>query len=428
MHAVAIWPQAHPILRRHPPAPTCCHLKMAANLKVELTAMLSIVQAHAKLAEFLLREGILDTDAVALLAGSEDKLEEKIFPMLKAGGVPVEQLKEQVAIKKLWCACRAKMNEPQKATETGGHNEGLALATKANLVTSFKSKHGFAMSGERLLSEQLIKKLHDGIFGDPCRLDIHLMESLRLQSALSSSQKIMIPCEIRPGVPIVPEVISAEAVQSVMQTYERTHAFFGTLAWVAVNKGDWFTYQDFHFIDDRMLEMLQWTKDGRRPPLNHYVVAWAQMQRFFSDSIRTSDQSLGPLVRETSSWSHFWTSWTPSPNGHQPPAAGSNREAELQRMLDAARTERNTLKADLHKEKSRGRNGAGSSQNGYGGNAYRPQQQQQQQQQQQLALMDRNQRDQPRQRERSPYRDQGRGDRPRKGGKGGKGGSGARRR
>ena len=404
--------------------------KMAANLQVELSAMMGIVQTHVKVAEFFLKEGILDTEAVALLAGSEDKLEEKIFPMLKAGGVPVDQLKEQVAIKKLWCACRSRINEPQKTGGDSGSRseEGLAHATKANLVTSWKSKHAFAMSGERLLSEQLIKKLHDGIYGDPCRLDIHLMESLRLQSALGSSPKLMIPCEIRPGVPIVPEVITAEAVQSVMQAYERTRAFFGTLAWVAVNKGDWFTYQDFHFIDDRMLEMLQFTKDGRHPPLNHFIVAWAQMQRFFSDSIRTGDQPLGRLVRETASWSHFWTSWTPAPNGYQAPAAGSNREAELQRLLDSARNERNLLKSELGKAQNRAAKGAGSSSNmGYGGGAYKHQQQQQHQQLQFPALMDKDRYENKAQRERSPYRDQGRGDRQHKGGKGGKGGSGARR-
>ena len=292
--------------------------------------------------------------------------------MLKAGGVPVDRLKDQVAIKKLWCACRTRMNEPQKASGDSGSrsDEGLAHSTKANLVTSWKTKHAFVMSGERLLSEQLIKKLHDGIFGEPCRLDIHLMESLRLQSALGSSPKLMIPCEIRPGVPIVPEVITAEAVQSVMQAYERMRAFFGTLAWVAVNKGNWFTYQDFLFIDDRMLEMLQFTKDGKRPPLNHFTVAWAQMLRFFSDSIRTGDQPLGRLVRETASWSHFWTSWTPPPNGYQAPAAGSNCEAELQRLLDSARNERNLLKSDLGKFQNRTAKGAASSSHmGYGGGA-----------------------------------------------------------
>ena len=54
----------------HPDVFIIC--KMAANLQVELSAMMDIVQTHAKVAEFFLKEGILDTEAVALLAGSED--------------------------------------------------------------------------------------------------------------------------------------------------------------------------------------------------------------------------------------------------------------------------------------------------------------------------------------------------------------------
>ena len=111
--------------------------KMAASLQVELSAMMDIVKAHDKLAEFFLKEGILDTEAEALLAGTVDKLEEKIFPMLKAGGVPIDQLKDQVAIKKLWRACRSRMNAPQKPSSAAGDqsDEALPHVTRANLVT-----------------------------------------------------------------------------------------------------------------------------------------------------------------------------------------------------------------------------------------------------------------------------------------------------
>ena len=281
-----------------------CYKEMATALHVELIAALDIVKADAKLNEFFIKEGILDCEAVALLAGSEDKLEEKIFPMIKAGGVPIEQLKDQVAMKKLWKACRTRMSAPSKSSgDRSDHSdEVLPHATRANTVTAWKAKHNFAMSGERLLSEQLIKKLYDGIYAEQCKLDIYLMESLKLQSSLGNSPKLMIPCEFRPGVPIVPEVITAEAVQSSMQAYERARAFFGTLAWVAVNKGDWFTFQDFLFVDDRMMELLQFTKDGRRPPLSHFTMAWAQTLRFIIYSIRTTGRTMGPLMRETSSW------------------------------------------------------------------------------------------------------------------------------
>ena len=114
-----------------------------------------------------------------------------------------------------------------------------------------------------------------------------------------------------------------------------------------------FSFQGAIFMDGRLLELIQTSVDGRRPPASHFVAAWARMMRFFSDEVRTSNRKFGAIVRETSSWTSFWTSWTPGSTTttyhHQQLEGGpSAREAELERMLDRKTKECKTLQHAAH--------------------------------------------------------------------------------
>ena len=244
---------------------------------------------------------------------------------------------QQITVK-VWKACTDRTSSSSKPTTGHGleASDVLPHATRLNLVAVWTKRHGFVISGERLLSEQLIRKLHDGVHSEHVKLDIHLLDSLKLQSSLGGLPRLVMPAEFQPGKPIVPEILQAEAVQSSFQAFERIRAFWGTMSWVCVNMPAFFSYQDAVFAEDRCLELLQWTKDGQHPPLSHVSTAWALTMRHFSDSIRTTGRPLSGLVRETGTWVHFWQSWTPK-GGAAPPsgggAAGSNREAELARLL-----------------------------------------------------------------------------------------------
>ena len=46
-----------------------------------------------------------------------------------------------------------------------------------------------------------------------------------------------------------------------------------TLAYVCIGNSDMFNYQDVIFFEDKLLELVQWTKDGRRPPISHLTSA-----------------------------------------------------------------------------------------------------------------------------------------------------------
>ena len=124
------------------------------------------------------------------------------------------------------------------------------------------------------------------------------------------------------------------------------------------------------FIGDKLLNLLQLSKDGRRPPVVFFTTAWATLMQLWSDEIRTTGKPLAALTRETASWAPTWQTWSPtsSPGSTSPDysivpplGAGSSKERNLQAELGKARTwaasmqsERDRLQNEL-KAQTRGR-------------------------------------------------------------------------
>ena len=208
-------------------------------LNHELVAILTTAKAPPELAAFLTEKGLTEIDQVALLASDEDRLEDKVFPALKAGNVPTDEIQHQIAIKKSWHMCRQRMNDSKRVnTGTARDEDVLPAPTRENLVKSWQREHKFALSGERLLSEQLLKQLYNEIHASPRKLSIHLLEGLRLQSSIASGTHVALPKEIRPGEPIILEEEVADEVTSSIQCYERTRAFFSSVALISINEPD----------------------------------------------------------------------------------------------------------------------------------------------------------------------------------------------
>ena len=114
--------------------------------------------------------------------------------------MPNDDLGSQISAKKMWMLCRARITDSKKITTgTDRDDDVLPAPTRANLVEVWFMNHKYNLSGGRLLSEQLIKQLYDNIHSKLRKLGIHLLESLRLQSAITSTPKMALPMEFRPG-------------------------------------------------------------------------------------------------------------------------------------------------------------------------------------------------------------------------------------
>ena len=331
----------HPLLREYVMA-----------VRDELKAILVTAETPPEFEQFLIAKKLLQVDQLSLMASDEDRLEDKVFPILLAAKVPLEDLPAQIAVKKAWSLARTAMTESKKVhIGATAPTDVLPQPTRDNIVQTWKRHHNFNLSGERLLTEQIIKTLYGELKAEPPKFSIYFLENLRTQCSLTSSTKIAMPRDLKPGVPIVMEEIIADEVLSSIQCFERGRAFFSSVAWVCVADPTMFSYQDSIFMEDRLLELIQTSVDGRRPPASHFVAAWAKMMRFFSDEIRTSGRKLGALVRETSSWTSFWSTWSPGPSSsttyqHHPDTGPSAKEDELRKLLDAKQKECRALQSE----------------------------------------------------------------------------------
>ena len=340
-------PALHPCVARCGPS---VHSNMAASLSQGLTAILTTAGASDdKFRQFLVDHEITQPDGLGLLASTETALEEKVFPMLKAVGVATERLATLIAIKKAWHLSRNQVDK-ESAISSGKQpaqspNEPLAQPTRTSITDAWKKRHSFTWPNDRLLSEPLIGQIYRELNGTPRKMSIFLAEGLRLQSAINTSNKTF--ATIRDGYIGTEEVI-ADQVTNVLELYTRIRAFFGTVAFCMIHEPERFALQDIIFIEDKMLSMLQMTKEGKRPPLVHFTTAWATTNQTWSDEVRTSGKSLAILVKETATWTPAWLSWAPptsdAHSGHRPDytavtatGTGSAKERELQEQLDKTR-------------------------------------------------------------------------------------------
>ena len=360
-----------------------------ATLSQGLIALLTSANCvDDKFREWLVTNEITATDSLGLLVSTETALEEKVFPMLQAAWVPITKMALMISIKKAWHLSRAQVDK-EHATAAGKQpapaaDEPLSAPTRASITEAWGKKHGHTLSNDRLLHENLIGQLHREIHSKPPRLGIHLAESLRLQSSTTMPGRKYAAWNDQGQ--LTQEEHIADHVSSVLELFTRVRAFFNTLALASIHEPDWFSMQDAVFIEDKLLNMLQMTKEGRRPPVVFFTTAWASFLQHLSDELRTTGRPLSALIRETASWTPVWSSWSPHGSSSGPQAdysrlpalgGGPAKERELQAELDKTRkwasdmqSQRDRLANEL---KNKGGRDRSRDRGGGGGNAnYRP--------------------------------------------------------
>ena len=104
----------------------------------------------------------MEIDQVVLLASDENRLEDKVFPILHTAGVSTDTLPNQIALKKVWLLCRSRMADSKRVHSNGSakEDECLPSATRDELSQTWKREHKFMLSGERLLTENIIWQIY----------------------------------------------------------------------------------------------------------------------------------------------------------------------------------------------------------------------------------------------------------------------------
>jgi len=304
----------------------------------QLLSLINALEVPKEAADFLSKNGILDCVDYALLSPSELNLREDLIVMLKGNGVPIKSLQEEVAIKKLWIACRKYMTAPG-AAPPGYDGEGLPKETELDLKKRWFSVHGFVLPDNWLLTVQLQKKLWTSASSNPPILEAILMESLRLSSQRSRASGTMV--NVVPGQAMSATTVELDVLPNSIEVYTRARAWFITRAFVSIGNPGWFDLQTALFASEKILELVQYTSGGLAPPLSHFISAWAATINHFSEQVRISGEPVITFVKNTGSWEHKWSwsapaSYAPAASDHHPKSAVTHSDLSKDVAMDVA--------------------------------------------------------------------------------------------
>ena len=146
----------------------------------------------------------------------------------------------------------------------------------------------------------------------PPAVGVWLVEALRTRSCVDKS--VGHSLAIIPGKAAETVAVIADTVARPMELYTRTRAFFMTLCYISVPWSDWFPYQSALAASEQILGHITATYDGRTPPVNFLVQAWAATIHHISEQVRVSGRTPKEVINNTGAWEHKWK-WTPTGNG-----------------------------------------------------------------------------------------------------------------
>ena len=132
------------------------------------------------------------------------------------------------------------------------------------------------------------------------------------------------------------EVVSDE-VRGHFELYKRLRAYFWTLSWLAVEMGDWFTFQDALYASERILYFIHQTHGERRPPVFHFIQAWASTITRMADIVKTTSCSLAQAITRSAEWEHFWTFYSQPHSGGvptRPPSVLPDPDTNMKKALE----------------------------------------------------------------------------------------------
>ena len=120
------------------------------SLSTGLVAVLTTANcSNDKFRAWLIENEITTPDGVGLLAASEATLEDKVFPMLTAAGIPMTNMAVMISIKKAWHLSRSQV-EKDHAQASGktpppANNEPLSAPTRNSLTEAWTRSHGHVL-------------------------------------------------------------------------------------------------------------------------------------------------------------------------------------------------------------------------------------------------------------------------------------------
>jgi hypothetical protein len=293
----------------------------------KMQQMITELALPESLPEFMKKAGIADCESFALMASKEEDVKVEILDVAKAANVILD-LKGVISVKKLWRTCRKILDTPQLSNNMmvqAKESEGLPEEVEIELKDKWKKLHNFLLPDSWLVNVQMQKKIWKDCISSPPKVDIILLEQLKLATSLTRTS-----CTILAVIPgRQPEAASsnAEMVAGPMEVFMRARAWFMTTCFCSVGTPDFLDMQVAIFGSDKILSLALKTDGGQHPPVQFLAAAWAQTIQYFAEQVRITGKPLAEFVQNTGAWEHRWT-WS-RPDNRNGGGGGGNRETDL---------------------------------------------------------------------------------------------------
>ena len=266
--------------------------------------------------ELLVKKGILVVEDFALMAASEAEIKTDIFEWAKAGGAELVEVKDQIAVKKLWIAARKSgSGGSSSAAAEVNPDEGIPKEPASDLLAMWLQRHGFVLPDSWLVSASNQKKIWKSVNASPPGVEVLLMEQLRMHSQRSRISGTLL--NFVPGQSVQASSVDVDSIHMPIEVAARAKAWFMTVAFVSIRRIEWFDLQTAIFASEKIQDLVLATSGGTIPPVEHFNDAWTATIHFISEQVRITKQSLKTVVNNTGGWENKWQ-W----NDQRPVTAG----------------------------------------------------------------------------------------------------------
>ena len=157
-----------------------------------------------------------------------------------------------------------------------------------------------------------------------------------------------------PGRPAMGIEVIADRVDKAFELYVRIRALLMSLAYVSIEDPTWFPLQIAMLVSEQIMGFITNTFNGRTPPLEFLIKAWAATIHYFSEQMRIQSCTPAQIIGAVGSWEHKWKWSAPTAQGGAGGSA-STREPDnkaLQNKLDSVNGQVKRLQAAADRQQS----------------------------------------------------------------------------
>ena len=265
-----------------------------------------------KAQEWLCEQGCADHEKIALAVSTESEVVENIAKPMLAKQAILDTLGARAEVKLFWFACREAYEKDKKETAgTGSQDAEAKIPPKESLriVDLWWRRHGYVIPDSQLLVESIKDKMWGDFTSEPPQMRIWLAEEMRTRACLN--KKVGHSMALVNGKTLETVEIIADAVDRAFELFSRIRAFFITLAYVSISTPTWFPLQAAMQVIDKVFQFIHASYNGRMPPVDFLVNAWAHSCHQFCERIRIEKCTAEVAITNYSAWEGKWA-WTPA--------------------------------------------------------------------------------------------------------------------